>query len=61
MTKDEVVDLMLNSFNEDTRSMCLHLGMSEKETEEKIYESQASLIFLLSNAYDKLQKAGQLV
>ena len=54
MNKEEIVEIMLDSFNNDTRMMCLQHGMSEKETESKIQESQMSLALLLSNAYDKL-------
>ena len=60
MTKDEVVDLMLNSFNDNTREMCKNFGMSDDETEQKINESQPSLVYLLSNAYDKLKEAGHI-
>jgi hypothetical protein len=56
MTKEEVIQIMLDSFNEDARMMGLYSGMSEEETEDKIRESQMSLAFLLSNAYDKLEE-----
>ena len=54
--KDKVVQIMLDSFNEDTKMMCQQFGMSEEETENKIQEGQMSLVFLLSNAYDKLEE-----
>ena len=60
MKKDKAIEIMLNSFNEDTRGMCAQIGMSEEETEQKINEGQVSLVFLLSNAYDRLQESGQL-
>lgn len=56
MDKDKAVEIMLNSFNEDTRQMCKQYGMSDEETEQKIQESQQSLYFLLSNAYDKISE-----
>ena len=56
MDKDKVVEIMLDSFNEDTRMMCQQYGMSEEDIENKIQESQMSLVFLLSNAYDKLDE-----
>lgn len=60
MTKDEVVDLMLNSINDDTRMMCVQFGMSPEETDNKIAESQNSLYFLLSNVYDKMKESNIL-
>ena len=56
MTKEEVIQIMLDSFNDDARVMGQYSGMSEEETENKIRESQMSLAFLLSNAYDKLEE-----
>ena len=54
MDKDKVLQIMLDSFNEDTRMMCKQQGMSSQETEDKIQESQMGLLYLLSSAYDKL-------
>lgn len=56
MNREEVIQVMLDSFNEDARMMCKNSGMSEEEIEDKIRENQMSLAFLLSNAYDKLDK-----
>ena len=56
MNKDKVLQIMLDSFNEDTRMMCDQQGMSTEEAEHKIQESQQSLLYLLSNAYDKLDE-----
>ena len=55
--KDEVIEIMFESFNNDTRQMGKQFGMSEEEIEQKLQESQQSLYFLLSNAYDKLIEA----
>lgn len=55
--KTETVAIMLNSLNEDNRSICLQSGMNPEEVERNIEQSQASLNFMLSNVYDKLKEA----
>jgi hypothetical protein len=55
MTKDEVIKIMLDSINEDNRTMCLHNGMSEEDTNKQIEQSQPSLVFIFGNIYDKLK------
>jgi hypothetical protein len=60
MTKDEFVEIMFTSFNDDTLVMCKQSGMTEDEAYKKISESAQSLIFLFSNAYEKLKQAGKL-
>jgi hypothetical protein len=61
MTKDQAVELMLNSINEDNRELCLKSGMSESDTESQIAQSQPTLSLILSNMYDRMQSAGLLV
>jgi hypothetical protein len=46
---------MLDSINEDNRTMCLHNGMSEEDTNKQIEQSQPSLVFIFGNIYDKLK------
>ena len=58
MTKEEAVDLMLNSINEDNREMGLRSGISEEDMEMQIQQSQPSLAFMMSNIYDKLKAGG---
>jgi hypothetical protein len=60
MTKDEVLKIMLDSINEDNRTLCLHNGMTEEEAEKQIEASQPSLVFIFGNIYDKLNAAGAL-
>jgi basic membrane lipoprotein Med (substrate-binding protein (PBP1-ABC) superfamily) len=57
MSKEDVVNLMLESINADNRELCLKTGMSESDTESQIAQSQPSLQFILSNVYDKLKDA----
>jgi hypothetical protein len=54
--KKETVALMLDSLNQDNRSLCLQAGMDPEEVERNIQQSQQSLDFMLSNIYDKLKE-----
>jgi hypothetical protein len=58
MTREEIMDLMLNSINEDNRAMGLQAGISDDDMEMQIAQSQASLSFMMSNIYDKLKDSG---
>lgn len=61
MNKEDFVEIMFTSFNDDTLAMCKQSGMTEEEAYKKMSESSSSLIFLFSNAYEKLKQAGKLV
>ncbi len=56
MTKDEVVNLMLESINNDNRGLCKQGGMSDADAEAQIAQSQPSLALICSNLYDKLKQ-----
>jgi hypothetical protein len=58
MNKEQAVELMLNSINEDNRDLCLKSGMSEADAESQIAQSQPTLNLILSNMYDKMKDAG---
>jgi len=58
MTREEIMDLMLKSINEDNRAMGLQAGISDDDMEMQIAQSQASLSFMMSNIYDKLKDSG---
>jgi hypothetical protein len=58
MTKEEVVDIMLFSINTDNRELCKQGGMSEKDIESQIEQSQQSLKLILNNMYDMLKEGG---
>jgi len=60
MNKEDFVEIMFTSFNDDTLAMCKQSGMTEDEAYAKMSESSSSLIFLFSNAYEKLKQAGKL-
>lgn len=61
MTKDNVVTLMMESINSDNKQLCLDTGMSEKEANKNIEQSQMSLGLMMGNIYDKLVDAKIIV
>lgn len=61
MNKEEIIDLMLKSINDDNRTICKQGGMSDEETEKQIEQSQASLVYMISNIYTKLKEKGAIV
>jgi hypothetical protein len=58
MNKEEIIDLMLESINNDNREMCKQSGMSDADAEKQIADSQQSLVFMVSNMYQKLKESG---
>ena len=60
MNKEEIIDLMLESINADNRDMCKQSGMSEADSEKQIADSQQSLVFMVSNMYQKLKESGAI-
>jgi hypothetical protein len=60
MNKEEFVEIMFTSFNDDTLVLCKQSGMTEDQAYAKMSESSPSLLFLLSNCYEKLKQSGKL-
>jgi hypothetical protein len=60
MNKEEIIDLMLDSINTDNREMCKQSGMSDADAEKQIAESQQSLVFIVSNMYQRLKESGAI-
>lgn len=58
MTKDEAVKLMLDSINNDNRTMGIQAGFNAEDMEKQIEQSQPSLSFMMANIYDKLKESG---
>jgi hypothetical protein len=58
MTKDQALELMMKSINDDNRELCLKGGMSEADTESQIAQSQPSLQLIISNMYDRMKDGG---
>ena len=60
MTKDEAIDIMMESINADNLVLGLKAGISADEMEKQIEQSQQSLGFMMSNIYDKLKAGGAI-
>jgi hypothetical protein len=60
MTKEEAVNIMLESINSDNREMGKNAGISDADMETQIINSQPSLSFMMSNIYDKLKESGAI-
>jgi hypothetical protein len=58
MTKEEALNIMLESINADNLALGLQAGMKEDELKANIDQSQPSLVFMMGNIYDKLQAGG---
>lgn len=56
MTREQFMEIVLDSINNDNKMMAHGLGMSEEEIEENLQKSQQGLQYMLSNAYDKLKE-----
>ena len=61
MNEQEVIALMLESLNEDNRAICQNNGMAPAEIEKQIEQSQGSLVFMMSNLYNKLKEKNLIV
>jgi hypothetical protein len=61
MNEQEVIALMLESLNEDNRAICQNNGMVPEEIEKQIEQSQGSLVFMMSNLYNKLKEKNLIV
>lgn len=57
MNKEEVVRLMVDSMNSDTRKMCEQANMSNDECEKIIQQNHPSVEYMLSNVYDRMKEA----
>jgi hypothetical protein len=61
MTKEEVVNLMLESMEQDNREMCERSGMPKEEAEKFMEQSRPSIVYMLDNIYGKLSEKGIIV
>ena len=58
MTKEEAVNIMLETINSNNLTLGIQAGLDEKALRSQIEQSQQSLNFMLSNVYDKLKESG---
>ena len=61
MTKDEVMNIMIESINEDNRQICRRGQMPEDQIEKAIKESAPSISLIVGSLYDKLKEKNLLV
>jgi hypothetical protein len=61
MTKEEVVNMMLESMEQDNRDMCERSGMPAEEAEKFMDQSRPTIVYMLDNIYSKLSEKGILV
>lgn len=54
MSKEEVVEIMVNTFSEINKSMALMSGMAEEEADKFIEQSRPSIEHTLTSVYDVL-------
>lgn len=60
LTKEQAVDIMMESINSDNKQMGLAAGMDEETLNSQIAQSQPSLAFMMENIYDRLKAAGAI-
>jgi hypothetical protein len=58
MTKEEAVNIMLETINSNNLTLGVQAGLDENALRSQIEQSQQSLNFMLSNVYDKLKENG---
>ena len=58
MNREEVIQLMVDSVQNDNREICKQKGMAEAEVEDSIAKSTQSLNYMMNNIYSKLVDKG---
>lgn len=58
MTKEQAIELMMESINSDNKIMGIQAGLDEAALDAQIEQSQPSLSFMMSNIYDKMKEGG---
>jgi hypothetical protein len=61
MTKEEVMNIMIESINEDNRQICRRGQMPEDQIEKSIKESAPAILLIVGSLYDKLKEKNLLV
>jgi hypothetical protein len=60
MTKEEAIDIMMESINSDNLTLGIQSGLNEEDLKKQIAQSQPTLAFLMGNIYDKLKDGGAI-
>ena len=61
MTKDEFVEFILDSINEDNLELCKRANMPEEQIKQSMADSQPSLKLIATNLYDRMKEKNLLV
>jgi len=61
MTKDEFVEFIVDSINEDNLELCKMGNMPEEQIKQSMADSQPSLKLIATNLYDRMKEKNLLV
>ncbi len=61
MTKEEIVDFIVESINSDNRELCERGNMPEEQIQQSMADSQPALQLMASNLYDRMKEKNLLV
>lgn len=56
MSKDEAVQLMLDTFQEINYLMAVNTGMSDEDIKKNMDQAEGGLRYMLAACYDKLEQ-----
>ena len=54
-TKEEIISLMTEKFQEHNRDLCRQFGMSEDEISQRVDQAEQTIMFLLTSVYEVLE------
>ena len=57
MKEQEIIDLMINSVNEDNRLFSKKMGMSDDQIEKSIADSQNTIKYMMEKVYSRMVSA----
>jgi hypothetical protein len=60
MTKDEFVEFVVDSINEDNLELCKMGNMPEEQIKQSMADSQPSLKLIATNLYDRMKEKNLL-
>lgn len=60
MTKDEFVEFIVDSINEDNLELCKMGNMPEEQIKQSMADSQPSLKLIATNLYDRMKEKSLL-
>jgi hypothetical protein len=60
MTKDEFVEFIVDSINEDNLELCKRTNMPEEQIKQSMADSQPSLNMIATNLYDRMKEKNLL-